>query len=139
MTMPRCRTALFAAALMLYVLPAMAAEGHWQSIAAQVAATVGEVEAAFARGDGDGAKRLINEAYFSRFEDSRLEIAIRKEISGKRAGEIERLFADLRKAVTAKDAAQVKRIAAQVRDALIADAKSLDDAKVSPELFKVNQ
>ncbi len=120
-------------------MPARAAEAYWHGVAGGVSATLAEAEAASARGEVDAAKRAINEAYFRRFEDAKLEAAIRKEISAKRAAQIERLFADMRKAVTAGDQAAVAKFAAEIRQSLTADAKTLDAAKVSPDVFAVNQ
>lgn len=130
---------LVAAALSLTALPALAATGHWQTQADSVAHAVDAAEAAFAKGDLDTAKRLVTEAYFINFEDSKLESAIRKYVSAKRAAEIEKSFATLRKAITAKDAAQVKAVAQSLRNDIATEAKGLDEAKVAPGVFEVNQ
>jgi high-affinity iron transporter len=121
-----------------WAAPALAGE-YWQGVARTVSAGVEQAEASFAKGDGDGAKRLINDTYFQKYEESRLEGAVRKEISAKRAAEVEKMFADLRKAVTAKDATGVKSTAAGLKAALAADAKTLDAANVSPDVYQVNQ
>lgn len=132
--MPRSRLAssLLPMLTLMLALSAAAAEGYWQAAAGSVAEMVSQAEAAALAGDGDGAKRRINEAYFGRFEESSLEIAIRREISIRRAAEIEKMFADMRKAVTARDNAAVARVAAELRAAVAKDAKALDDAKVTP-------
>lgn len=130
---------LVAAALCLTTLPALAAAGHWQTQAEGVARAMDGAEEAFAKGDLDTAKRLVTDAYFHAFEDSKLEAAIRRFSGAKRAAEIEKSFATLRKAITAKDAAAVKATAQSIREASIAEAKSLDDAKVAPGVFEVNQ
>lgn len=130
------------AALLLWMaglMPADAAEAYWQGVAGGVSATLAEAEAASARGEVDAAKRAINEAYFRRFEDAKLEAAIRKEVSAKRAAQIERMFADMRKAVTAGDQGAAAKFATEIRQALTADAKALDAAKISPDVFAVNQ
>lgn len=129
---------LFAALLSFPALPAMAA-GHWQNQAESVIHGLDAAEAAFSGGDIEGAKRLVTETYFKTFEDSKLEAAIRKQIGAKRASEIEKSFSTLRKAVTAKDAAQVKAVAQSLRTAVTTDAGKLDEAKVSPDVFEVNQ
>lgn len=130
---------LIAAALSLGTLPAMAEPAHWQAQADSVNKAVDAAEAAFAKGDVDGAKRAVTEAYFHNFEDSKLESAIRKYVSAKRAAEIEKYFATMRKAMTANDAAQVKAVAQSLREAIAAEAKGLDAAKVAPGVFEVNQ
>ncbi len=127
------------ASLLLTNQPASAAEGHWATQAGAVAKAVTEAEAHFAKGDLDGAKRLLTEAYFQHFEDTKLEAAIRRHISAKRAVEIEKFFPTIRKAMAAGDAAQVKAVAQQLREAVAADAKSLDADKVAPGVFEVNQ
>ncbi|MGE5478020.1 MAG: hypothetical protein ACM3Q1_15290 [Bacteroidales bacterium] len=130
---------LVTATLSLTALPALAAAGHWQTQADNVAQAVDAAEAAFAKGDPETAKRLVSEAYFSSFEDSKLEAAIRKHVGAKRAAEIEKSFANLRKAIAAKDGAKVKAIAQGLRTDIAAEAKTLDEAKVAPGVFEVNQ
>lgn len=129
---------LIAAALTLTALPALAA-GHWQTQADNVVKAMDAAEAAFAKGDVDGAKRTVTEAYFQVFEDSKLEAAIRRYVGAKRAAEIEKYFATIRKAMGANDAAQVKAVAKDLREAVAAEAAKLDEAKVAPGVFEVNQ
>lgn len=131
---------LLALAFLAVVAATPAAAGdYWQGVARSVAAKVDEAEAAFAKGQADAAKRTLNEAYFKSFEDSKLEAAIRKEVSARRAGEIEKMFATLRKAMGAGDAGAVKATAAEIRAAVASEAKSLDAANLSPDVFKVNE
>lgn len=130
---------LLAGALALAALPALAANGHWQTQADGVIKAMDAAEAAFAKGDVDGAKRTVTEAYFQIFEDSKLEAAIRKYVGAKRAAEIEKSFATLRKAMGANDAAQVKAVAQSLREAVAAEAAKLDESKVAPGVFEVNQ
>lgn len=119
--------------------PAGAAEGHWMAQAMGVSQAVDRAEASFAKGDVDGGKRSLTEAYFQNFEDSKLEAAIRRHVSAKRATEIERQFAAMRKAMSANDAAAVKAAGQAIRDAVTSEAKDLDAAKVAPGVFEVNQ
>lgn len=134
---------LFRAALVLLLVatgaPVGAAENHWMAQAIGVSQAVDKAEASFAKGDVDGGKRALTEAYFQNFEDTKLEAAIRRHVSAKRASEIERQFAAMRKAMTANDAAAVKAAGQSIRDAVIAEAKELDAAKVAPGVFEVNQ
>ncbi|MGE5503525.1 MAG: hypothetical protein ACM31L_03795 [Actinomycetota bacterium] len=130
---------LFLAGALLAAGTAVAADGYWQAVAATVAAKVAEAEAAAAKGQADVAKRALNDAYFQKFEDGKLEAAIRKEIAAKRAVEVEQMFAGLRKAVSAGDQAAVARGAGELRAAITADARTLDAAKVPPEVFQVNK
>lgn len=138
LTWPLLAWAVIAAGLMVTAPPAFAA-GHWQTQAEGVSKAMDAAEAAFAKGDVDGAKRTVTEAYFRDFEDSKLEAAIRKYVGAKRAAEIEKSFATLRKAMGASDAAQVKAVAQSLREAVAVEAAKLDQSKVAPEVFEVNQ
>lgn len=131
--------ALIAAPLLTAPMTAQAAGGHWQTKAEDVGKAVTAAETTFLKGDVDGAKRAVTEAYFGHFEETKLEGAMRKHIGAKRAAEVEKMFATLRKAMAANDAAQVKAVAQGLRDAMNTDAKILDDAKVSPDVYEVNQ
>ncbi|HTH18128.1 MAG TPA: hypothetical protein VL974_15835 [Magnetospirillum sp.] len=119
--------------------PAWAEAGHWQGQAESINKAVSTAEATYAAGDVDGGKRAVQEAYFHNFEDSKMESAIRKHVSAKRAAEIEKHFSTLRKAMAAKDSAQVAAVSQTLREAIASEAKTLDDAKVSPQVFEVNQ
>ncbi len=130
---------LLAAPLLAAAPDALAESGHWQTTAESVGKAVSAAETVFAQGDVDAAKRAVTEAYFGHFETSKLEGAIRKHIGAKRAAEVEKMFATMRKAMTAGDAAQVKTVAQGLRDAMLVDAKVLDAAKVSPDVYEVNQ
>ncbi len=118
---------------------AHAAEGHWAGAAASLSASLGKVEELSAKGDIPGAKLAITEAYFGVFEDLKFEAAIRRFVGAKRAADLERKFADLRKAVVAKEAGKVQEIIQSLRTETAAEAKVLDDAKVTPDVFEVNQ
>lgn len=131
--------ALIAAPLLASPMTAKADGGHWQAKAEDVGKAVTAAETIYLKGDLDGAKRAVTEAYFGHFEETKLEGAMRKHIGAKRAAEVERMFATLRKAMTANDSAQVKAVAQGLRDAMTADAKILDAAKVSPDVYEVNQ
>ncbi|MGE5517804.1 MAG: hypothetical protein ACM31D_18520 [Bacteroidota bacterium] len=130
---------MVAAALSLGATAALADTGHWQAQADSVAQAVDAAEAAFAKGDVESAKRSVTAAYFSNFEDSKLEAAIRKYVGSKRAAEIEKSFATLRKAMAASDAGQVKAVAQSLRADIATEARKLDEAKVAPNVFEVNQ
>ncbi|HLO76250.1 MAG TPA: hypothetical protein VK196_07325 [Magnetospirillum sp.] len=141
--MPLSRTSvsawLIGFALSLGAPPAWAQSGHWQTQADGVNKAVEAAEASFAKGDSEGAKRAVTEAYFRNFEDSKLEAAIRKYVSAKRAAEIEKQFSTMRKAIAANDAGTVKSISHSLRDAIATEARRLDEAKVAPGVFEVNQ
>lgn len=124
----------------LWLVPAAAATGtHWQTQAERVAQAMTRAEEIFAQGDAAAAKRAVTEAYFHVFEDTKLEAAIRRYVSAKRAAEIEKHFATIRKAMGAGDSATVKAVAQELRDAVAAEAKAMDAADVAPGVFEVNQ
>lgn len=121
-------------------MPATAAtDNYWATQAEDVAKSVDTAVETFTKGDAAAAKRGLTEAYFHHFEDSKLEAAIRRFISAKRAAEIEKMFSTMRKAMTANNAAEVKQLAAAMREAITAEAKTLDAEKVTPGVFEVNQ
>jgi high-affinity iron transporter len=124
---------------LLLTAPAQAEGGHWQTQAEGINRAVTAAETTFAKGDVENGKRAVTAAYFQDFEDSKMEAAIRKHISAKRASELEKQFSNLRKAMGAGDAPQVKAIAAELRGAIAADARALDDAKVPAEVYEVNK
>ncbi len=117
----------------------LAADGHWRATAQRVAAAIDDVQAKFAAGDTAAARSALTEAYFGRFEDSKMEAAIRKEIGGSRAVEVEGMFGNMRKAIKAKDAETVQQTADSLRQALAEDAKALDAAGVPAEVYEVNR
>ncbi len=118
---------------------AQAADGHWQGVATTVAGAIDGVVAHFEAGDDKSARAALTEAYFGRFEDSKMEAAVRKEIGKDRAVEVEGMFSDIRKAMKAGDGAEVRRIASQLKAALKTDGQALDAAKVSADVYEVNQ
>lgn len=133
------RFSFLLAAMLALAVPVGAAEPHWQGVAATVTAAVDDVVARFEAGDHKAARAALTQAYFGRFEESKMETAVRQAISQDRAVEVEGMFADIRTAMKAGDLAEVKRLAATLRQALKTDAKALDDAKVAPETLAVTQ
>lgn len=136
---PPLALGLIVASLWLTPASALAASTHWQAQADRVAQAVTHAEQVFAKGDVAGGKRAVTEAYFHVFEDTKLESAIRRFVSAKRAAEIERHFATIRKAMGAGNAGEVTSVAQQLREAVDAEAKALDAAEIAPGVFEVNQ
>lgn len=118
---------------------AAAAESYWRSVAGDIAASVAVVVERARAGDAKTARQALTEAYFGHYEDRKMEAAVRKEIGGQRARDVEALFADMRKAVQRGDTAAVESIATQLNAALAADGKALDEAGVPAEVFAVNK
>ena len=113
---------------------------HWSRLAASIAAEIARAEGLALAGNIDAAKKTITNTYFDLFETGKLEAALRKEIGVKHARDREKQFGDLRKLVVKGDTPdEVRRLAAALRAGLLEDGKALDAAKVSPDVFAVNQ
>lgn len=116
-----------------------AAQTHWQAVAARVTEAVEAVRGAYEAGDGAAARKLLMDAYFGQFEDSKMEAAIRKQIGQSRAVALEGMFGDLRKAIKAGDGAMVAALTQRLGSALAEDGKLLDAAGVPAEVYEVNR
>lgn len=128
------------AVLLAVASPAQAAEqAHWSRVATAIAADIARAEALALAGAGDDAKKAVTTAYFGGFETSKMEAALRKEIGSKHAFAREKQFGDLRKLVAKGSPDEIRQLAGALRDGLAEDAKALDAAKVSPDVYAVNQ
>lgn len=128
------------AVLLAVTGPARAAgQTHWSQVAASIAADIAKAEALALAGQTDDAKKAVTAAYFGGFETSKMEAALRKEIGSKHAFAREKQFGDLRKLVAKGSPDEIKLLAAELRSGLAEDGKALDAAKVSPDVFAVNQ
>lgn len=128
-------------ALLLAVAgPARAAEQvHWSRVAAEISAEIVKAEEQALAGQSAEAKKTVTVAYFGGFETSKMEAALRKEIGAKHAFAREKQFGELRKLVAGGSPGEIKQLAAELRAGLAEDGKVLDAAKVSPDVFAVNQ
>ena len=126
--------ALFTACLLLSFAAVAAEPGSgWRGVAAQVSDAVTQAERQAAGGDTSAGLDTLTDAYFGRFEESRMEIAVRQSISAQRAAEVEGMFGTLRKAMRAGDRAAVAGEAERLRRALTEDGARLDADGVKPE------
>jgi hypothetical protein len=79
----------------------------------------------------------MTQAYFQQFEGSKMETALRVQISPKHMLKVEKLFGDLRKSIKANaDQALLKTQAETLINAVNRDAKVLDDAGIQAELLE---
>jgi high-affinity iron transporter len=109
------------------------APDQWSRVVREAADLLDRAVRAYEAKDVVKAQDLVNEAYFGTFEDAGMEIAIHREISGRRAREIEKLFAAIRHAIgEAETAAAVKDRADHLREALEQDARELVRLGVPP-------
>lgn len=130
------------AAFLLYFSSLQAAEndGYWSSVAERIGNHISQAEKHYQQGDAKAARRSVVQAYFGEFEDTKMEAAMRMEMSAKHTWRVEKKFGAMRKAIK-KGASQdeIGAIAADIRQAISRDAKLLDKAGITPEVFKVNQ
>lgn len=116
-----------------------AQQTYWAAMADQIGIELATAERLAQSGQPEAAKKAVGQAYFGLFETEKMEAALRKEIGSKHAFEREKQFGDLRKLLSTGTLNEVKAMAAALRAGLAEDAKLLDKAGVSPEVFKVNQ
>ncbi len=98
---------------------------HWQSIARQINASITQAEQLYAAGKVKEARSAVVQAYFSQFEDSKMEAAMRMELGAKHTWQVEKSFGRLRKAIK-KGASreEVAALAEEIRANITADAKN---------------
>ena len=114
--------------------------GHWQQLASQINARITQAEQLYAAGKVKEARSAVVQAYFSQFEDSKMEAAMRMELGAKHTWQVEKSFGHMRKAI--KNGASKEEIAAlaeEIRGNIAADAQKLDAAGISAQVFEVNQ
>src|SRR3972149_610134 len=100
--------------------------GPWLGVAGEVSGVLGRAARAYEAKDLRGAQDLAAEAYFGAFEERGMEAAVRREISVRRARELERMFAGIRQAMgRGEPAPQVRQQIAALREALDQDAREL--------------
>lgn len=98
----------------------------WPDIAHRVSGLLGEAAQAYEARDPERAKDLVSEGYFGPFEEGGMEIAIRQEISARRARKLERMFGDIRQAMgRGEPADQVRNRIRALQEALEGDAREL--------------
>jgi high-affinity iron transporter len=106
----------------------------WFRVAAEVSETLDRAAAAYADGAPARSAELVSEAYFGLFEESGLEVAIRRYVSARRARELERMFANIRQAITARAApGEVRRQVAALRKAIEGEAREIQRQGVTSE------
>ena len=131
---------LLMTALWLSSSPALADSDHWQRIAGQINTTIAQALSAYQQGDRNTARGAVVKAYFSEFEDSKMEAAMRMELGAKAAWEVEQMFGGLRKAIKQqREQTELAALAADLRSALNNSAKALDKAGISATVFEVKQ
>jgi high-affinity iron transporter len=109
-----------------------AAPPPWPDVARQVSALLDDATRAYEAGSPEKAKDLVTEAYFGPFEAGGMEIAIRQQISARRARTLEKMFAKIRQAIgRGEPAGAVRERVATLEQALDHDAQALVRAGVT--------
>ena len=113
---------------------------HWQQVASQINSSITQAEQHYAAGKVRDARSAVVQAYFKRFEDSKMEAAMRMELGAKHTWQVEKSFGHLRKAIkTGAAAKEITALAEEIRGTITADAQKLDAAGISAQVFEVNQ
>jgi hypothetical protein len=113
------------------------AEAYWLNVANTIAQYVNESLVLAQAGETKLATRKMTQAYFQQFEGSKMETALRVQISPKHMLKVEKLFGDLRKSIKANaDQALLKTQAETLINVVNRDAKVLDDAGIQAELLE---
>ncbi len=111
---------------------------YWQGIAEEIQQYIDRASAQYAAGQPKAAKRTVMQAYFSVFEDRKMEAALRMERGAAYAYQMEERFSDLRKAIQQGAEVQaVQRLAEALKTAVHRDGKLLDQAGIRPNVFEV--
>ncbi len=115
-----------------------ASTDYWQGIAEEIQQHIDQANAQYAAGQPKAAKRTVMQAYFSVFEDRKMEAALRMERGAAYAYQMEERFGSLRKAIQQGAEVQaVQRLAAELKTAVHRDGKLLDQAGIRPNVFEV--
>ena len=100
--------------------------GPWLEVVGEVSGVLDRAVRAYEAKDLRGAQDLAADAYFGAFEERGMEAAVRREISVRRARELERMFGGVRQAMTrGEPALRVRQQIAALREALDQDAREL--------------
>ncbi len=98
----------------------------WLDAVRDVSSALDRAVRAYEANDLPGAQDLASEAYFGAFEERGMEVAIRREISARRARELERMFGEIRQAIgKGEPALRVRQRITILREALDHDAREL--------------
>ena len=114
--------------LVAVVAPAApdASPALWPDVVREVSGVLERAAKAYEANDPKGAQELVGEAYFGAFEERGMEAAVRREISARRARDLEKMFGEIRRAIgTGEPAPGVRRRITTLREALDEDAREL--------------
>ncbi|HJV45092.1 MAG TPA: FTR1 family protein [Bacillota bacterium] len=112
--------------MICFLTSSVSADESWSRVASQIDSLFQKAVGAYEKGNKEGAKEFLNQAYFGPFESERMEQAIRLNISAKRAAEIEFEFSSLKKKIAkGEDPADIRQAVAGLSQMIKQDAKTL--------------
>jgi hypothetical protein len=112
-------------------------EHYWLNVANTIQEQVNESLALAKKGETKLAMRKMGQAYFQQFEGSKMETALRVQISPKHMLKVEKLFGDFRKSIKAEaEGAVLKQQANAIIEAVHRDANALDKAGIQADLLE---
>ncbi|MDO5720053.1 MAG: FTR1 family protein [Actinomycetaceae bacterium] len=101
--------------------------GKWGQTASAMLDLLDQAAQTYADGDAEGAKDLVNEAYYGHYETSGFEKMTMARVSGGRVAGIELEFALIKKAMTEGKDSEVATRIEELKPHLVEDANTLDD------------
>ncbi|GAW91991.1 FTR1 family iron permease [Calderihabitans maritimus] len=96
-SIPFAKAVSLALVLILLLGQTAMAARSWDKVVADIEELLNQSLAVYQQGNVQGAKKLVDEAYFGPFEGEEMEQAIRLNISSRRAYEIEYAFTEVKK------------------------------------------
>src|SRR3972149_253579 len=114
--------------LVAVVAPAApdASPALWPDVVREVSGVLERAAKAYEANDPKGAQELVGEAYFGACEERRMEAAVRRDISARRARDLEKMFGEIRRAIgTGEPAPGVRRRITTLREALDGGARGV--------------
>jgi len=117
-----------------------AAEQYWAEQGKVIIGLIDMAQEQYQKGDKKQARRTIIQAYFTEFEDRKVEAAMRMELGAKYTYLVEKRFGTIRKLI-GKEAPieEVQKLSVELKQIILEDMSKLDKAGIPPEVFKVNE
>jgi hypothetical protein len=117
---------------------AAAETASWSRVAGEIVAHIDNAESLYREGKPTEAGQAVTQAYFGVFEDRKMEAAMRIELGAKHTYQVEKQFGALRKAIRRDaDRETIQQLAQNIRESVVNDARALDEAKISMEVFEI--
>lgn len=116
-------------ALLLLAVPVTEASPKWQEVADRIAQTVDQAVSVYETGDYEGARDLVNAAYYGIYERDGLENVMRTTVSGKETNLTEYQFYKLKKSMKNGESMDIVRQEAEKLKSMVNEnVKALENA-----------